>query len=350
MLFVDRRNFIEYTPVNTRLPQRILLPLGLLGAVIVTGTLGYHTLWRAHDATWLDALYMTVITITTIGFRELHPIEGPGRWFTMLVAFSGIGTLFFLLGTVMEYLVTERAATLKERRMQRRIEMLEQHVIVAGLGRVGRQAAQELQDAGLPFMVVDPGELASRQAEERNYPFLRGDATEDEMLERCGVRRARGLIATTGNDATNMYIVLSAKVLNPGLYVVSRAVDEASVNKLLRAGANRAISPYAIGGRRLAHLITSPNAVDFFETALRRGNEALAIEEIRIGENSPVLGQALGGLRLPERSGATLLVVLRNGQPSVNPGADFVFREGDDVLALGTREALERLEGLLGAH
>lgn len=336
--------------MNTRLRQRILLPLGLLVAVIVTGTLGYHTLWQGRNATWLDALYMTVITITTIGFRELHPIEGVGRWFTMLIAFSGIGTLFFLLGTVMEYLVTERAANLKGRRMQRRIELLEHHVIVAGLGRVGRQAAQELQDAGLPFMVVDPGEQAGRLAEERGYPFLRGDATEDEVLERCGLRRARGLIATTGNDATNMFIVLSAKVLNPNLYVVSRAVDEASVSKLLRAGANRAISPYAIGGRRLAHLITSPNAVDFFETALRSGNEALAIEEIRIVAHSPVVGQTLASLQLSERSGATLLAVLRHGQPLVNPGGDFALLEADDVLALGTRESLEKLEGLLGAH
>jgi voltage-gated potassium channel len=336
--------------VETRLRARIVLPLGLLTVVITVGTIGYYILWRAFEASWLDALYMTITTITTIGYREVHPVEGGVRWFTMLIAVSGIGTLFFLLGSVMEYLVTERATNLKGRRMQRRIETLENHVIVAGLGRVGRQAAQELTEAGLGFVVVDPGEASARLAEERGYAHLRGDATEDEVLERAGVRRAKGLIATTGNDASNMFIVLSAKVLNPKLYVVSRAVDEASVAKLLRAGANRAISPYAIGGRRLAHLITSPNAVDFFETALRRGNEALAIEEILIGEQSPASGRALETLKLPETTGATLLAVVRDGQANVNPGGAFALRAGDYVLALGTREVLKHLERLLGAR
>ena len=163
--------------------------------------------------------------------------------------------------------------------MEKHIETLSGHIILAGLGRVGRQAAQELHEARVPFLVVDPAEGTLRHAEERGWLCQQGDATDDGVLERAGVRRARGLIATTANDATNMYIVLSARVLNPKLHIVSRAVDESSVSKLTRAGADRAISPYAIGGHRLAHLILSPTVVDFFETALRAGAGATGRQE-----------------------------------------------------------------------
>jgi voltage-gated potassium channel len=222
-------------------------------------------------------------------------------------------------------------------------------VILAGLGRVGRQAAQELQDAARPFVVVDPGDEALRQAEQRGYLALQGDATDDAVLERAGVRRAAGLIVTTSDDSTNMYIVLSARVLNPRLSIVSRAVDEASVAKLIRAGANRAISPYAIGGHRLAHLILNPAVVDFFETALCRGTEALNIEDLAVPADSPAAGQTLEALDIRRATGVTILAVLREGNPLVAPPGDFLLRAGDHLLALGTGDQLERLERLIAA-
>jgi voltage-gated potassium channel len=179
---------------------------------------------------------------------------------------------------------------------------------------------------------------------------VQGDATEDAVLEGLGVRRARGLVATTANDATNMYIVLSARVLAPSLYIVSRAVDEASVAKLTRAGANRAISPYAIGGHRLAHLILSPTVVDFFETALRRGDETLDIEDVAVAADSRAIGQTLDALDVRRATGATVLAVVRDGNPLVNPPGDLVLLAGDQLLALGTEEQLRRLEQLLGAR
>ena len=171
----------------------------------------------------------------------------------------------------------------------------------------------------MPFLVVEPSEVTARHAEELGWLCLQGDATDDAVLERAGVRRARGLIATTANDATNMYIVLSARVLNPKLRIVSRAVDETSVPKLTRAGADRAISPYAIGGHRLAHLILSPTVVDFFETALRRGNEALNIEAIAVSGESPAVGRTLEALALRQATGATVLAIMRDCNPVVNP-------------------------------
>jgi voltage-gated potassium channel len=317
----------------------------LLGGVVVAGTLGYLWLWRHRDATVMDALFMTVTTITTIGYGEVKPLDTPGRIFTMLLALSGIGSLFYTLGVVMESLVSARLADPGGRRkMERRIRDLREHVIVAGLGRVGRQAAQELADAGTPFVVVDPGPGAARHAEERGYLHLTGDATDDEVLEQAGIRVARGLIVTSSSDATNMYIVLSARVLNPRLHIVSRAIDEASVTKLIRAGANRAISPYAIGGHRLAHLILSPSVVDFFETALRRGDQTLNIEDVAVPTDSPVREKSLETLDIRRATGATVLAVLRDGNPIVSPPGDLRLQAGDRLLALGTREQLERLD------
>jgi voltage-gated potassium channel len=199
----------------------------------------------------------------------------------------------------------------------------------------------------MPFGVDDPAAAARGAAAAGGHLILAGDATEDAVLESAGIHRARGLIVTTANDATNMYIVLSARVLNPGLHIVTRAVDETSVTKLIRAGANRAISPYAIGGHRLAHLILSPTVVDFFETALRRGHEALNIEDVAVDAASSLAGKTLDALDIRGATGAAVLAVLRDGSPLVNPPGGFALRAGDQLLALGTREQLARLERLI---
>jgi voltage-gated potassium channel len=320
----------------------------VVSTVVVGGTVGYFWLWRAVGGTWLDALFMTVTTITTVGYGEVKPLDSLGRIFTMIIAVVGVGSLFYTFGVVMEYIVALRLADPTGRRkMDKRIEALNDHIILAGLGRVGRQAGQELAEAHVSFLVLEPAEAAVRQAQEYGWLCLQGDATDDADLERAGVKRARGLIATTANDATNMYIVLSARVLNPKLYIVSRAVDESSVPKLTRAGADRAISPYAIGGHRLAHLILSPTVVDFFETALRRGDESLNIEAVGVGPDSPTVGYTLEDLALRQATGATVLAIMRDGNPTVNPPGDMSLARGDRLLVLGTRDQLERVERVL---
>jgi voltage-gated potassium channel len=338
------------SPAVRSLKVRLLLPLTLVLTVVVIGTLGYRWLWGDVGGTWMDALFMTVTTITTIGYGEIKPLTTAGRLFTIFLAFTGIGSLFYMLGVVMEYLVSVRLADpFGRRRMERRIGELTGHVIVAGLGRVGRQAALELHEAGTAFVLVDPSEPAIRYAAERGYLALLGDATEDEVLQRAGIGRARGLIVTTANDATNMYVVLSARVLRPDLYIVTRAADEAGVTKLARAGANRAVSPYAIGGHRLAHLMLSPAVVDFFETALRRGNDALNIEDLAMAPDSPGVGQTLDTLNIRRTTGATVLAILRDGNPLVSPPGDLALAAGDRLLALGTGDQLRRLEKLIAA-
>jgi voltage-gated potassium channel len=336
-------------PRVERLRQRLRLPIVVLASVIVVGTLGYAVLWWGTSSVWLDAVYMTIITITTVGYGEVRPLGSAGRVFTIFVALTGVASLFYTGTVVMEYFVTVGLADPggRRRRMEQQIAKLERHVIVAGAGRVGRQACDELSHAGQAFVVIDSSPVAVRFSEQRGYLLLPGDATEDAVLERAGIRRASGVIVTTSNDATNMYIVLSARVLNPKLTIVSRAADDSGVTKLTRAGADRVISPYAIGGHRLAHLILSPTVVDFFETALRRGNESLNIESIVLNDASPGVGRPLGELDVRRVTGATILAVVRGGNAVPNPPVEFVLVAGDQLLALGTIAQLDQVERLV---
>lgn len=211
---------------------------------------------------------------------------------------------------------------------------------------MGREAAAELAQSGTPFVVIDPGPKVEAFAAELRAPFLQGDATEDATLIAAGVKRARGLIVTTSSDATNLYVILSARLLNPDLFIASRAVDDASVPKLIRAGANKAISPYAIGGRRLAHLLLSPRVVDFLETALTTGDKTLSIDDLVVGQTGAV-GKTIEALQIGSRSGATVLAIVRDGVPTASPRRDFTLQAGDHLLVLGTAEQLKAVEQLL---
>jgi voltage-gated potassium channel len=330
------------------LRARLLVPIGLLLVTHLFGTLALWTLWRERGATLFDALFMTFITVTTIGYGEVHPLGTAGRMVVMVIAAGGIGTLFFTFSAVMEFVSSDEVRALRRRRrMQKSIDELQNHVVLAGFGRVGREAALELIQAKASVVVVDPDPEVAAAAEERGFYFVRGDATDDETLNFAGITRARGLIVTTANDATNLYVILSARLLSPTVFIATRAIDNHSVPKLMRAGANRAISPYAIGGRRLAHLLLSPRVVDFLETAMHRGNKQLNIGEIVVPKSGSVAGRPLEQLRLPQVTGTTVLAVLRTDNEVASPRGDLVLVGGDHLLVLGTDEQLEKLENLM---
>lgn len=336
------------SPEPSALKMRLFLPVTLVALVTIIGTIGYTWLGRDQGATVLDGLYMTVITITTIGYGEVIHLDNVGRIFTIFIAITGIGSLFYSLTVVMDNLVSSRILDpLGEKKMQREIETLNDHIVIAGLGRVGKQAAAELQEAKIPFVLVDPSHDALQYAHQHDYLLVHGDATQDEMLEKAGIRRANGLIVTTGDDASNLYIVLSARVLKSDLFIVSRAVDDLSIPKLVRAGANRAISPYAIGGRRLAHLILSPTVVDFFDTVIKRGEESLNLEGIKVHHGTKAVGKTLAYLDVRGKTGASILVILRGNQVLPNPDPEMTLDVGDQLLALGTTQQLESLEELI---
>jgi voltage-gated potassium channel len=336
-----------FTPERSVLLERLRVPLVLLALTHVVGAVGYRIIWDSRGGTWLDALFMTFITITTIGFGEVHPLGSEGRLLTMVIAGSGIGSLFYSFSVLLDYAASEQVRSARRRRkMQKAIDGLQGHYILAGIGRVGREAAGELAASGVPFVVIDPSPALEPFCAQLKCPFVQGDATEDATLLSAGVKRAKGLIVTTSSDATNLYVILSARLLNAELFIVSRAVDDASVPKLLRAGANRAISPYAIGGRRLAHVMLSPRVVDFLETALTSGNKTLNIDDVVVGHGGAA-GKSIEVLQIGARSGATILAVVRDGQPVTNPRGDFQLSAGDHLLVLGTAEQLKSVEQLL---
>ncbi|MFZ5441275.1 MAG: potassium channel family protein [Myxococcota bacterium] len=338
------------TPERRLLARRVRVPAFLLVFTHLLGAVGYQIVWYPYG-TLMDALFMTFTTITTIGFGEIHKLDTAGRLLTMVISASGIGSLFYTFTAILDYATSEQVREARRRRkMQKSIDELQGHYILAGIGRVGREAAAELKSSGVPFVIIDPAPEVEAFARQLDAPFIRGDATEDGTLLSAGVTRAKGLIVTTSSDATNLYVILSARMLNTQLFIASRAVDDASVTKLMRAGANRAISPYAIGGRRLAHLLLSPRVVDFLETALTRGNTSLSIEDVVVGQGSPADGKTLQQLELGKKTGASVLAVVRNGMPTANPRSDFVLSGGDHLLTLGTVEQLRAVERALSAE
>jgi voltage-gated potassium channel len=256
------------------LRKRLYLPLGIVIATMVIGTIGFWLIWRGVHATWLDAFFMTAITVTTIGYGEVHPLDSLGRIWAITVAFFGAATFAYSFTVVMDSLVEQRFANFRGDTMQQKVRQLKNHVILIGFGRIGRQTALDLQQANVPFVVVDTEATLRESAESHNFLWLQGDPTQDEVLEKLNISEAKGLIVATENEATNLYIVLSARVLNPKLYIVSLALGEDGVGKLIRAGADRTIASYTIVGRRLARLMVSPNIVDFFDTVFEAEAEA----------------------------------------------------------------------------
>lgn len=331
------------------LRRRLAIPMFALLATHVIGVVGYWLLWRDQGGTFSDALFMTFTTVATIGFGEVKPLDDTGRVLTMVVAAGGIGSLFYSFTVTLDWLSSgEIQAARRRRKMKQQIDALSGHYILVGFGRVGREAARELHTSGKRVVAIDLVEDHIESAVAHGCFHIKGDASDDETLRAAGIERARGLIVTTANDATNLYIVMSARLLSPDLFIVSRAVDSNAVPKLERAGANRAVSPYAIGGRRMAHLILSPHVVDFFETALQRGSKAVSIGELQVAAGSPSVGTSIESLR-KRGGGATVLAVLRGPDGTVEVATDkLVLGSGDHLLALGTDEQLEVLEASLG--
>jgi voltage-gated potassium channel len=313
-------------------------------AAIVIGTVGYLILqpgWRL-----LDALYMTVITLTTVGFREVNTLNDAGRIWTMILSLSGVGLIFGSVGIVAEYLVVEATSGRREaKRMTDAVNKLSGHYILCGFGRVGQTVARELAHANRKVVVIDI--LAESLARARNEGFLEveGDATEEATLRAAGIERAKGLITTIDSDAHNVYVILSARALNPQLFVVARANTADSEARLMQAGASRVVSPYTMAGHRLAELATRPRVVDFIDAALSHGELAFSMEEVEVVAGNPTTaGATVASLR---DSGVFILAIV-TGEKSyeANPPADRVLRAGETLVVSGSVPRLRELRGL----
>lgn len=323
----------------------LLFPLAVLGLLLTGGTLGYR-LVGGWD--WLDALYMTVITITTVGFHEVQPLGTSGRLFTMALALGGVFTAFYAAAEFIRAVVTGEIRTVFGRqRMENLLSQLHDHLVVCGFGRMGRLVCEEFSAAGLPFVVVDRD---PRVLEDFSMPHgipLPGDATADEVLKRAGVDRARALVTAAASDADNLYVSMSARFLNEKLFIVARAESEGAERKLLRAGASRVVSPYSIGGHRVAQAVLRPNAMEFLELATRSAHLELQIEETELGAGSPLVGASLKTSPVRSELGIIVVAIKKpDGKMLFNPLPETVLEARDVLITLGHRLQLDRLETL----
>jgi len=326
--------------------QRLRVCLLALLLLVGVGTLGYMLLegWRP-----LEALYMTVITLSTVGFREVKPLNPPGMAFTMGLIGTGVGVMAYAAGTLGRLIIEgELAGVLGRRRMQRSIDALRDHFVVCGYGRVGKVVARELAAAGLPLVIVDTSADRIAEAEARGYLCLRGDATSEEVLERAGIARARGLLSCVGSDADNLYITLTARGLNPQLFIIARTASEEAERKLRWAGANRTISPHLLGGMRMAQAILQPHLLDFIEVTTARQSRELQMEEVEVRPGSWLAGKTVREADLRGAFGLLIITVKRpDGTMIINPPPEERLEEGDLLIVIGEREALQKLEHTL---
>ncbi|HEX5826736.1 MAG TPA: NAD-binding protein [Candidatus Limnocylindrales bacterium] len=309
-------------------------------ATSVIGTLGYLVFFRWPLS---DALYMTVITLTTVGFREVHELDTfAERLWTMLLAVSGVAIIFGSIGIVAEAIISEAASGRREaRRMREAVEGLGGHYILCGYGRVGSTVARELVHDEQRFVVIDIHAESLERAAADGHLIVEGDATEDATLLRAGIERARGLITTVDSDANNVYITLSARSINPQLFIVARASAASAEAKLAQAGANRIVSPYTMAGRRAAELAIRPRVADFIDAALSHGNLSFSLEEVEVVEGSPLVGVTVGALRA---DGAVTLAILQpDGSYEANPPESRALLAGENLITSGSTDALTAL-------
>ena len=309
-------------------------------SVTAIGSAGYVVFfsWPASDA-----LYMTVITLTTVGFREVHEMATfAERLWTMILAISGVSIIFGSIGIVAETIISEAASGRREaKRMREAVATLRDHYIVCGYGRVGSTVARELEHSGERLVVIDINPASLERAAHDGHLVVEGDATDDATLRTAGVGSARGLVTSIDTDANNVYVTLSARAINPALFIVARANMEGSEAKLLQAGANRVVSPYTMAGRRIAELASRPRVADFIDAALSHGNLSFSLEEVEVDAESPLLGVTVGALRAD--GVVTLAILQQDGAYEANPPETRALCFGESVIASGSTEALTAL-------
>ncbi len=329
------------------LARRILIVLGLNTLVVVIGVVGYQVI---EGWSFSDALYMTIITIGSVGYGEVNELTASGRSFTIFLIAIGVGTLATSFTLLVESIVnSDIQAVWRQRRMQRTMDKLNNHVIVCGYGRVGRNAVQVLlSEHKRDIVVIDTSVHDADELSAKGIHLLVGDATEDDILRQAGIERAWGLLTVTGDDSVNLFVVLSARTLNAGLTIVARSSRNENESKMLRAGADRVVSPYDIGGKRMAHSLLRPHLTEFLDVLTGDSGVELWLEELEIAADSPLLGKTVAESNMRQKSGVTLLAILRQGRSEViTPDGNIRFEVGDELIVIGTRQQLDSLEQLI---
>jgi voltage-gated potassium channel len=329
-----------------RYARRFLVLAGVMGLTLLTGTVGFTVIENYPP---FDAFYMTLTTITTVGYREVHDLSRAGRVFNSFLIMFGVTTIFLAIGAMTQTIIQmELDEVFGKRRTKRMIDKLQKHYIVCGFGRVGRSAAFELQRAGVPVVVVDRNPERVELASRAGLLALGADSTRDQTLIDAGVARASGLVAALTTDADNLFLILSAKTLNPALKVAARAGEEEAEEKLRRAGADTVFAPSTNAGHQLALSLVRPHVVQFLDVASRNMGLNVGLEQVRVAAGSELAAKSLKQLQLRRDLGVIVLAIRKaDGQMLFNPPAEAVLEGGDFLVVMGEHEQLQKLENLL---
>jgi voltage-gated potassium channel len=329
--------------------KQLKISLLVLLLLVSLGTAGYMVIesWR-----FLDAFYMTIITLATVGFQEVYNLSDTGRIFTILLIVFGVTVLGYTVSKLFQIMFEGQFQRfIGRKKLEKTIESMKDHYIICGYGRIGSLICREFSAKPLPFVVVESNPAVLEKLEDDGYPFLRGNATEDDTLLKAGIKRAKGLVAVVTSDTENVYITLTARGLNPNLYILARSGEPGSDIKLKRAGANKVVSPYQIGGSRMAQAILRPNVVDFIEIATSRGHIDLQMEEIFIPERSPFCGQNLLDAGFRRETGAIIVGIKKgSGKMVFNPDSASLIEARDTLIVLGQPSAIMKLENLVSCN
>ena len=323
--------------------KQFRLALMALVALVVLGTLGYHILmgWPL-----LDCLYMTVITLGTVGYKEVGWLDPAGKVFTITLIIFGVGIVFWAGASLIEAVIGEQIwHAFQRKRMQKNIDRMRDHYIICGFGRMGQQIAKDLGREDVPHVVIERNPEQIPKLIAWDIPFIEGNASDDKALKAAGIERAKGLITVLPTDEHNVFITLSARALNPSLFIVARSILEENEGKLKMAGADRVMSPYVMGGRRIAIAILRPNVLDFLEFATHLEDQSVIIEELKIGPGSELIGRTIAESRLRQKAGVTIVAIKKlDGGLVPNPPADEVLLEGDVLIVVGVPGKLPEAE------
>lgn len=330
------------------IPSRIRLAIGILLVVVFTGTAGFHVI---EGWTWFDGFYMTLTTMATVGYGEIHPLSHAGRIFNSFLIVMSVSGAAFTIAVFSQALIEfEFGKVFGRRRMERELARLSNHYIVCGAGRVGRTVVRELRERGESCVIIEKDPVRARWAEEEKIPVIVGNASSEETLVKARIEKARGFVAAVSSDAENLYIILTARGFRSDLQIIARASEEEATPKLLRAGANQVISPYFFVGKRIAQLFLRPNVLDFIDTAF--GTERLDIEigEVKIPSQSALAGKKLADSTIRQQAGVIVLAVKNSeGKMLFNPSQDSVISAGDCLIVIGGDEQVKKLEMLANA-
>ena len=322
-------------------PDKLKVALFGLLLIIIVATLGYHFI-EGWDFT--DSIYTAIVTLSTVGYGDFSPQTWEGKLFTVILIIFGVGTMFYTVVLLAETMVETRLRALTGRgRLKKMITKMKNHYIICGCGRIGHLICQELKADKIDFVVIDNNPEVIQGIEEEGFVYYRGDATQDKSLINAGIKRAKGIVCVLPTDAENLYVILTAKELNQDIFILSRSEEEESEHRLLRAGADRVMSPYTLGGMRMAMAILRPAMLDFIEITTRRQSLELRMEEMPVCDGSPIIGKSLEESEIRHNYGLIIVAVKKDsGKMIFNPLASYIIEKGDKLIAMGEDENVKR--------